>query len=269
MKNSRMSNLHQQSISPWLFALTLISIIFLPVPGIASGHDGQFSGDKQKEIEGIIREFILKNPKVILQSIQDMEAREKHVKTQRIQQALADRNADLINDPGSHVGGNPDGDVTLVEFFDYQCGYCKRVHPTVRKLLKEDGNIRFVYKEFPILGPASVYAARAAIASRTQGKYLEFHNALMELKGPLSEERVLKTAKIVGLDAVKLAKDINLQETDADGVIRLNYRLAEELDINGTPAFIVGNKVIRGAVDLAALKKAVANGRKVKKAKGG
>ncbi len=249
--------------------LSLILTVFLSFPSLATTHKTLFSTEQQKAIEDTIRKFILENPETILESIQKMEARQTHVKEQRVQKTLVDRKEDLVNDSGSYVGGNPNGDITLVEFFDYQCGYCKRVHPTVRKLLKEDGNIRFVYKEFPILGPASVYAARAAIASRAQDKYLEFHNTLMEIKGSLSKAVVLKTAESVGLDADKLVRDIELQEADAGNVMKLNYDLAKDLDINGTPAFIVGSTVIRGAADLASLKQAIAIGRAGKKAQGG
>ncbi len=248
--------------------LLLIASLFVPVAGTASTHGEDFSSEQQKAIEGIIQDYILKNPKVILQSIKDMEIRGQHAKALRVKDTLDQRSADLTDDPASHVGGNPDGDITLVEFFDYQCGYCKRVHPTVSKLIKDDGNIRLVYKEFPILGPASVYATRAAIASRLQGKYLKFHNALMKFKGSLSNERVLKLATKVGLDVDKLANDIKENEENTDGVMRLNYDLAKDLDINGTPAFIVGSNVIRGAVDLASLKKAIADARKERKGKG-
>jgi len=258
-----------QSVLRYVSLLLLAGVIFQPFSSLATTHDTQFSVDQQKLIEGIIQNYILENPKIILQSIREMEAREQHAKEQRVQQTLSDRSKDLIADPNSYVGGNPDGDITLVEFFDYQCGYCKQVHPTVSKLLKEDGNIRFVYKEFPILGPASVYAARAAIASRPQNKYFEFHNALMELKGPLSQQRVLKVAETVGIDAIRLAKDIEATQSDSDGVMELNYDLAKDLNINGTPAFIVGNTVIRGAADLVSLKEAIAAGRAEKAAQGG
>ena len=269
MERPKMSHFGWQSVRRYVPVLLLMAIIFQPLPSLATTHDTQFSADQQKAIEGIIQKYILENPKIILQSIREMEARQQRVKAQQVQQTLADRSKDLIADPNSYVGGNPDGDITLVEFFDYQCGYCKRVHPTVSKLLKEDGNIRFVYKEFPILGPASVYAARAAIASRAQNKYFEFHNALMEFKGPLSKERILKTASMIGLDAIKLAKDVELNETGSDRVMELNYGLAKDLDINGTPAFVVGGTVIRGAADLASLKDAIASGRAEKNAQGG
>ena len=180
--------------------LILAAMALFAGPVVAATHGGAFSQDQRKSIEEIVRDYILKNPEIIIQSIRTLRERVSRDQGTRVQNFLKDRRMEVFHDPYSYVGGNPQGDVTLVEFFDYQCGYCKRVHPTVQKLLKEDGNIRFVYKEFPILGPASVFAGRAAIASITQGKYLVFHNAMMALKGPLSERRVIKTARAVGLD---------------------------------------------------------------------
>jgi protein-disulfide isomerase len=238
-------------------------------PSLAGSHGDAFSAEQQKAIEGMMEKYILENPEVILQSINAMRARQEQAKAHGVREVLKERAKELLHDPNSHVGGNPDGDITLVEFFDYRCGYCKRVHPTVQKLLKSDGNIRFVYKEFPILGPESIFAARAAIAARTQGKYVEFHNALIELRGSFSRERVLKTARDIGLDTDKLVEDIENGKSATDKVFRLNFDLANGLDITGTPAFIVGDSVIRGAADLAALQEAVAAGRAAMKAKGG
>ena len=247
----------------------LILALIVPSAGSATTHSENISAEQKKLIENIIQDYLLKNPEVIIQSIREMEARDRIAKARKVTDTLARRKADLENDPASHVGGNPNGNITLVEFFDYQCGYCKQVFPTIRKLLKDDGNIRFVYKEFPILGPNSVYASRATIAARTQGKYAEFHDALMELKGPLSQARVLKTASIIGLDVDKLVKEIEMNKSTSDRIMKLNYDLADDLNINGTPAFIIGGSVIRGAADLASLKSAIANGRKEKKAQGG
>lgn len=246
-----------------------VFMLFSPLAAQASNHDQKFSPAQERAIEDLVRQYILKNPDLIVQSIQTMQMREEEAKKARTQQALVARRKDLLQDPRSHVGGNPKGDVTLVEFFDYRCGYCKRVHPTVKKLLEEDGNIRFVYKEFPILGPESIYAARAVVASRNQGKYLEYHNALMEMRGSFAKDRVLGAALSVGLDVEKLEKDIDTLKSDADGIFQLNFGLAQDLDINGTPAFIIGKTVIRGAAELAALKQAVAEARAAQKAKGG
>lgn len=241
----------------------------LPIGGYASSQEHNLTTEQRKAVQELIREYILKNPEVILQSVEAFRARQEQAKAQGVLQVLKTRENELLRDPGSHVGGNPNGDIALVEFFDYRCGYCKRVHPTVQKLLKDDGNIRFVYKEFPILGPESIFAARAAIAARAQGKYVEFHNALIELRGSFARDRVLKTAEDTGLDTDKLLKEIETGKSKVDEILQLNFSLANDLEINGTPAFIVGDRILRGAADLATLKEAVAAGRAAKKAKGG
>jgi protein-disulfide isomerase len=150
--------------------------------------------------------------------------------------------------------------VTLVEFFDYRCPYCKQVSPSLQALLKEDPKLRVVYKEFPVLGRESVFAARAALAARKQGKYELFHNALMALKGQLGDDIVLKTAGAVGIDVEKLKADMGAPEIEAQ--IRRNHELAQALDIRGTPAFIVGTTLIPGAVDVATLRQKIAEARK-------
>lgn len=252
-----------------LSIIALSFVVLFPATSYATSHESLLSDQNRKIINGMIENYIMKNPAVILESIQIMQDQEKLSKEKHAQTILSKRTKDLFDDKKSFVGGNPDGDITLVEFFDYQCGYCKRVHSTVRKLLEEDGNIRFIYKEFPILGPASTYAAKAAIASIEQGKYLELHNALMEVKGALSEERVLQIARTVGLDTEHLLSTIEEKSDFAVGVMELNYGLANDLVINGTPAFVVGNEIIRGAVDLATLKNVIKKERADKKTKGG
>lgn len=254
--------------TPVIILSLLILTLFTSSQSFASSHENIFKDDQRKAIEEIVRDYILKNPEAIIRSIQNMEAKTEQDKEQRVKNFIANNQRDLLNDGASFVGGNPKGDITLVEFFDYQCGFCKRVHPTVQKLIKDDGQIRFVYKEFPILGPNSIYAARAAIASKEQGKYLEFHNALMILRGSASKERVLNTARKVGLDVRQLEADIKRQDKEATGILDLNYKLAEKLEVNGTPAFVVGDFVVRGAADYTSLKHVIAQARSKKKSGG-
>lgn len=253
--------------APLLFLLCLTLFLFSPFSSqvLAAEDEPAFSDQQKSNIRDLIRQFILDNPKVILESVENMERQKEADRERRAQVAINDRSENIFNDSNSVVGGNPNGDVTLVEFFDYQCGYCKRVHPVVRQLLQEDQNIKFVYKEFPILGPASTYAAKAAIASIEQGKYLVFHDALMEVKGGLSEELVLKIASNVGLDPEKLSESIVDQNDKLNEIMQLNRNLAGDLAINGTPAFIIGNDIIRGAVGLDVLKRLVAEARASKK----
>jgi protein-disulfide isomerase len=161
----------------------------------------------------------------------------------------------LLNDPNSPVSGNLDGDVTVVEFFDYRCGYCKRVAGAVSQLQKDDPNVRVVYKDFPILGEASELAARAALASKTQGKHLAFHEALLASKSELTQETIFAIAKQVGLDPDQLNK--GMQDPTIRTIIEHNRALARELGINGTPGFIVGTELVPGALELKDLKNLV------------
>ncbi|MFB3135004.1 MAG: thioredoxin domain-containing protein, partial [Rhodospirillales bacterium] len=148
----------------------------------AAAAEESFTPEKARAIEKIVREYILKNPEIIIEAARILRAREETAALDQTRRTILARRDDLFNDPASPVGGNPKGDVTLVEFFDYQCPYCKRVLPSIQALLAEDRNLRFVFKEFPILGKASVFAARAALAAQRQGKYLEFHMAVMPAK---------------------------------------------------------------------------------------
>lgn len=213
----------------------------------------------RQAIEEIVRDYILKHPEVLLESIRKMEERQREAQRQQARKAIAAHRSALLNDPGSPVGGNPRGNVTVVEFFDYRCPHCKRVVPTVKKLLQDDPNVRFVYKEFPILGEDSLLAAKAALASRAQGKYVAFHNALMAAKESLNEAQVMKIAAGVGLDGARLKADMNKPETLA--VIKGNYALAQALGIEGTPAFVIGTELVPGAASLEVLKELVAKAR--------
>lgn len=204
------------------------------------------------EIERIVRDVIRDNPEIVLEALESLRTREAQAREERARKAVVDRRPELLQDPASPVGGNPQGDVTIVEFFDYQCGYCKAVHPTMKDLLASDGRIRKVYKEFPILGPGSVIASRAALASRAQGKYLAFHDALMEARGAMNEETVMRIARSVGLDVDRLKRDMNAPEVEQ--AIRANMNLADALGIQGTPAFVVGEQVVPGALELDGLR---------------
>lgn len=213
-------------------------------------------------IETIVRDYLLANPEVIVDAIRLYREREQQAQEARAQQALSAHKDSLTNDPHAPVAGNPKGDVTVVEFFDYHCGYCKRVFPVLRELLDSDKNLRWVFKEFPILGPESVIASRAALAAWNldPAKYLDFHAALMGTSGGLPEERILKIAKSTGYDAGKLKKEMDSEAVTAE--INRNHQLAETLGIRGTPAFIVGNELVPGAVDVDTLRQLIAKARK-------
>lgn len=230
----------------------------LPTPP-ARAHDGPLSVDRKAEIEALVRDYILQHPEIILESVAIMQAREEAQKSAAAKQALVDNRAPLERDPADPVLGNPDGDVTIVEFFDYQCGYCKTMMKPLLDLVQEDGNIRLILKEFPILGPESETAAVASLAAQRQGKYEIFHTALLGLRGRLSTEAIWQVALEAGLDIETLKKDM------ADPVlqqhIRKSYQLAQALEIQGTPAFTIGNQIIPGAVSKEQLAELVAEAR--------
>ena len=157
------------------------------------------------------------------------------------------------------MGGNPDGDVTLVEFFDYRCGYCKQFAPLLTSIMKQDPKLRVVYKEFPVLGPDSFRAAQAALAARDQGYYLEFHEALMAADAPLTDKAVMTVARAVGLDVDRLKRD--METPKVLNILGNNHRLAEALAIDGTPTLIVGDSIVRGAIPMADLAALIARAR--------
>ncbi|MGB0631985.1 MAG: DsbA family protein [Alphaproteobacteria bacterium] len=231
--------------------------------GAQTADAAPISTDQKKAFESIVRDYILENPEIITQAIERLREKQRLAEARADQEILASSQAEIFNDPDAPVGGNPKGDVTVVEFFDYRCGVCKRIHPIVNELVKTDPNIRRVYKEWPILGPNSVLAARAAIASRKQGKYLAFHKVIMEANSAFDQASILQMAKAVGMDTAQLLKDMKSAEVDA--VLRKNYALADKLKLNGTPSFVIGDTLLRGGRDLASLRAIVAEARAAKK----
>lgn len=207
-------------------------------PGAASAPSGD-----------AIRNYLLTNPEVIVEAISVYEERQKIAAAAADGELIQTNAKEIFEDGYSIVRGNPDGDVTLVEFADYNCGYCKRAHSEVEEFVKADGNIRLVIKEFPILGDGSVLSARAALASRAQKSgelYPEFNDALMLHRGSHTEATVMSIAEKVGLDVETLKKDMQSEEIRTQ--INRTYALAQKLKINGTPAFIIGDEVVRGFV---------------------
>lgn len=207
--------------------------------------------DSQEELEEAIRAYILAHPQVILESVRRYQQEQEAVamaEQEASQRAFLQDNAAMVYDDGySVVLGNPNGDLTLVEFFDYRCGYCRRAVGDILAVLEADDGIRLVLKEFPILGEESRTAARASIAAAEQDRgerFLEFHLALLGEQGPLTRERVLGLAEEAGFDRRQLEAD--LENPVVDEIIRRNYELAEALGINGTPAFIMGDEVAPG-----------------------
>ncbi len=206
-----------------------------------------------------VRAYLLAHPEVIVEAIQLLQAREQAAEAENVKQTITARAEEIFRDPASPVGGNPSGDATLVEFFDYNCPYCRSVAPVVAELRRADPSLRVVYKEFPILGPASEVAARAALAAHRQGKYEAFHDALMQTKDKVTEDMVFEVAAASGLDMAQLKQD--MADPAITKAIDSTRELAAALGINGTPGFIVGDQLIPGAVDRAALEGLIAETR--------
>ena len=213
----------------------------------------------RQALDQAIEQYIRAHPEVIEQSLQTLEAKREAETKARQKAALATRQNDLLHDPSSPVSGNPKGDITLVEFYDYRCGFCKRAAGAVTQLQKDDPRVRVIYKDFPILGEASELAAKAALASKAQGKHQTFHEALLASKNEMTKDEVLRIATEIGLDAKQLETDMANPEWQT--VIDRNRALARDLGINGTPGFIVGTELVPGVLDLKGLKELIARAR--------
>ncbi len=221
-------------------ACLLAPLALLPVSAFAA----QFTDQQRDELGAITREYLLKNPELLMEVSEELKKRQQAAEDAQRAETLAANAAEIFHSKDDLVAGNPKGSVTMVEFFDYNCGWCKKGVPDVLQLLESDKELRFVLKEFPIFGEDSEYAARAALASHAQGKYWEFHLALLGHPGKLGKENVDEIAASQGLDVAKMKVDM---ESDAiRGQVARNQELAKALAINGTPAFIVDRKVIPG-----------------------
>jgi protein-disulfide isomerase len=219
------------------------------------------------EIEAIVREYLLKNPEVLRDALDVLEKRQSQEEQNKQRQAISS-NARLIFESARGPSfGNPQGDVTLVEFFDYNCGYCKRAMQDVMQLSKDDPKLKVVFKEFPVLGPGSVEAAKVAVAVRMQdkgGKYVEFHRRLLGGRGEANKERALAAAKDAGFDMARIEKD--LQSPEIAETLKESTKLAESLGLNGTPTFVIADELVIGAQGYDALKSKIDAARKCGKA---
>jgi len=213
-----------------------------------------FSTEQEIHINRMIRDYILEHPEILPEAIQILQSRAKRAMLKR-------HHTPLYNDGFSYVGGNKNGDVTIIEFFDYTCGYCKEAHNTLQKLIKEDSNLKVIYKEFPILSELSYIISKAAMASMKQGKYPEFHAALMEASGKMTETRIFKIARDVGLDDQLLAKDMTSPLLERN--LQINHKVAQALQITGTPGYIIGETIIPGSASYEKLLKAIERARRV------
>lgn len=209
-----------------------------------------------------VRAYLLENPEVLIEAMDVLQSREAETAAARDVQMLADNKEALLNDPASWVGGNPEGDITIVEFTDYRCGYCRKAFAEVEELVKSDGNIRFVVKEFPILGEDSVISSRFAIAVRQlhgDEAYKKAHDALITLRGTPDAATLGALAVDLGLEAGPILARMNADEVTA--VIAANHAMADKLQISGTPTFVLGDQLLRGYVPLDAMRALVAEER--------
>jgi protein-disulfide isomerase len=232
-------------------SLALIAALSFATPSMAQDMTPE-------QVKKLALEAILENPQIIMDAVAILRQREEAAEKNAQAQGLSDNQDLLVNDANAPVLGNPDGDVTIVEFFDYNCGYCKRAVPALQAVLENDPNIRVVFREFPILSEGSVVASRAALASRKQGKYEEFHWALMGARG-LDENSVLQLAAQIGLDVEQLQADMQAPEIDEH--IATSRELADALKFTGTPAFVIGDNAVPGFIPQEAIEGLIAETR--------
>jgi protein-disulfide isomerase len=204
-----------------------------------------------------VRDVLMRHPEIIRDSMQAYQAQQEAKQQETAQAAIGSESSKIYDDKDSPVAGNPEGKETLVEFFDYQCHYCKQIHPELQTLIHDDGNLKVIFKDFPILGPGSTLAAKAALAAKMQDKYLPMHNALLDYKGQFDDDAIKQVAQGVGVDYDKLKADMEKPEISQQ--LSDNLALAEKLNIHGTPSMIINHQFVGGALPLDELKKKLAD----------
>jgi len=262
-----MRNAPIQTLAIWLALAMSAAALIVTLRGNATSEPAaeaaapasSFSAEQTEDIGKIARAYIVDNPEVIREAIQALQNKEELAKADLQAKVLLEKKDAIFADPASPVAGNPVGDVTVVEFFDYKCPYCKQVTPAIEALLKEDKGLKLVFKEFPILGDPSVLAARAALAAAKQGKYVEFHAAMMAYRGALDLNSIAGVAANVGLDGQKLVAD--MESEDIVKQLTATHELALALQIRSTPTFIVGDKLVPGALSIEELKNLITDAR--------
>src|SRR3954447_24180128 len=237
---------------PALFALALYG-----APMSASAQS--FSDTQRGDIETIVRNYLIAHPEVLEEAMNELSKRQTAAEAAKHEAGVASNADAIFNSPRNVTLGNKDGDVTFVEFFDYNCGYCKRAMTDMLELMKSDPKLKVVLKEFPVLGPGSVEAAQVAVAVRMQDptgkKYLDFHQKLLGGRGQADKARALAAAKEAGLDMAKLEKDLASAEVRA--TLEENFKLAEDMGMNGTPSYVIGKQVVIGAVGADSLREKI------------
>jgi protein-disulfide isomerase len=239
------------------FAPALCALALCGTPLTASAQS--FSDSQRGDIETIVRSYLIAHPEVLEEAMAELSKRQSAAETEKHEAAVA-KNAEVIfNSPRGVTLGNKSGDVTFVEFFDYNCGYCKRAMADMLDLMKSDPKLKVVLKEFPVLGPGSVEAAQVAVAARMQDpggkKYLDFHQKLLGGRGQADKAHAMAAAKDAGFDMARMEKDLASPEVRA--TIAENFKLAEDMGMNGTPSYVIGKQVVVGAIGLDGLKEKV------------
>lgn len=241
-------------LAPLLASMVLALLTALPAAA------AEFTPAQRADIVQILREALKQDPSILREAIEALQADEGRHQAEATRAALAAARSQLL-DPADPVAGNPQGDVTIIEFFDTRCPYCQRLEPAMAELLRQDSGVRVVFKDLPILGPGSMLGAKTLLAAQSQGAYEKLREALMKPGPEPSREAILATARKLGLDPEKLARDMESPAVQAR--IAANLALARRLGIQGTPAMVIGETLIPGAVELAELRQAVAGARAI------
>jgi protein-disulfide isomerase len=235
----------------WIGPFLAAALSVIAAPGLAPAQEA-LTPEQKQAVEQTIRDYILANPEVVRDALLELQRRQQEAEQVARQGAIAELHEYIATLPADYVKGDPAAETAVIEFFDYRCPYCKAVTPAIDGVVAEDPGVRVVLIEFPILGEESLFASRAAIASRAQGKYLEFHDAMMTHKGKLDQDTILELADDAGIDVEKLKSDMKGPEIDA--LIGRHHQLADKLGVTGTPAFIIGQELVPGAIDAETMK---------------
>ncbi|HLZ03358.1 MAG TPA: DsbA family protein [Bradyrhizobium sp.] len=239
-----------------LIAIASVALALFGAPMVVFAQS--FSDTQRRDIETIIRNYLVSHPEVLEDAMNELSKRQAAAEAKKHEESVAKNADEIFNSPRGVVLGNKDGDVTFVEFFDYNCGYCKRAMADMLDLLKTDPKLKVVLKEFPVLSEGSVEAAKVAVAARMQdpSKYLAFHTKLLGGRGPADKARAMAAAKDAGYDTARIEKDMTSPEVKA--TIEEDFKLAEAMGMNGTPSYVIGKQVVVGAVGLEGLKEKIA-----------
>jgi protein-disulfide isomerase len=241
--------------------IAAVALAVCGAPAVASAQS--FNDAQRGEIQKIMKDYLLSHPEILEEVSAELTKRQAAAEAEKHEAAVSANAKTIFNSPRGVTIGNKDGDVTFVEFFDYNCGYCKRAMTDMLDMMKADPKLKVVLKEFPVLGPGSVEAAQVAVAVRMQDpsgkKYLDFHQKLLGGRGQADKAHAMAAAKDAGLDMAKLEKDLTSPEVRA--TIEENFKLAESMGMNGTPSYVIGKQVVVGAVGAEALKEKVSQAR--------